>query len=964
MKPIKWYTFIPDVLGIFCALCGLIIVFGWSFKIQSMIYLYSDFAPMQFNTALCFIMAGLGLFTLNRKLRILSSVFSLVILFIATLTLTQYIFEINIGIDEFFIKTYIVSLNQIPGRMAPNTTIGFIIFSLSVLILNWQQPGKWLTLHAIANLFLLSLSILALIGFFSNFTTHYGVGQWIQMTLYSATAFIFLSVGLIFYLYTKNKNVLVSFVPLLICFTLLNITFLGWQSIKKNQETHLNNLLVAKVESVSSLLNIYLEERFRAFSRISYRWLSQEGGTPEKIWKADMKQYILDQPGYIAIEWVDQNYIVRWITPETGNEKIRGFNMSQESHRREQIELAINKNGLQLSNQLDLFQGGKGILLFSPLIKDNKFLGLMVGVMNTRLLLDNLIREMDLAGFKLTITDEGQVLHSNSLNQPKYKVWEKSTSISLYGQTWQISIEPAPDLFNEIMSPILPWATLLVGMFLSLLSGILTQTLISIHTLQREARDANERLQGIIEGSSDYIAAIDLDYKFIVFNSMYENEINRLFHVNLKPGMDFKVLFNKMDPENREKAQNLWAKALEGKSFTVTESFTDKYDKGLYFEIHYNPIFDANGKQIGASHIATNVYERVQVEQKLLAYRQELEKTVNSLETQNKELQLLRNFSTQLQSSQILTQIMDVINRFIEKLLPDTAGIIYLISSHYNEKVERVLSWKSPIIIQDEIDINNCFALLRNQFHIKPTSPESTTCKHVEESIEKPSSYGCFPLVVQKDLLGLMYLEAEEAYFNDKMKLTLIQMVAEKISLNIHNIQLKESLKAQSIQDSLTGLYNRRFFEAYLDKEMIKAKRYPTIFGILLLDIDHFKAINDTYGHMIGDKVLIQLAQILKHEIRESDVVARWGGEEFILYIRELTLEKVQIKAEKIRDSVEKNSIMVNGEKVGCTVSIGIALFDYELDKDLLIKKADDALYQAKNSGRNKVVVNSYDQLN
>lgn len=964
MKPIKWYTFVPDVLGLFCAFCGLIIVLGWSFKIHSMIYLYSDFAPMQFNTALCFIFAGLGLFTLNRNLKVISTLFSLGILFVATLTLTEYIFETNIGIDEFFVKTYIVTLNQIPGRMAPNTTLSFIIFSLSLLILNWQKPGKWLAIHAVASLFLLSLSILAYIGYFTNFTTHYGVGQWIKMALHSAAAFIFLCIGLIVYLYTKNKNILISFVPILVCFVLLNMTFLGWQLIKKNQETHLNNLLEGKVESVSSLLNTYLEERFRAFARISYRWLSQDGGTPENIWKADMKQYIKDQPGYIAIEWVDQNYIVRWITPEAGNEKIRGFDMSQESHRRDQIELAINKKGLQLSNQLDLFQGGKGILLFSPLLKNNQFLGLMVGVMNTRKLLDNLVREMDLAGFRLTIADKGQTLFTYSSNDPKYKVWEKSKAINLYGQTWQISVEPSSDLFREIISPVLPWATLLLGLFLSILSGIFTQALISIRKLQQEAGDANERLQGIIEGSSDYIAAIDLDYKFIVFNSMYANEINRLFHVNLKPGMDFNVLFNKMDPENKEKAQILWAKALEGKSFTVTESFTDKSHKDLHFEIHYNPIFDANGKQIGASHIATNVYERVQVEHKLFEYRQELEKTVNSLESQNKELELLRVFSTQLQSGQTLAQVAEVIKRYIEKLLPETAGIIFLMSQRNSDKVERLLSWKSLVMQQDEIDTNDCYALMRNQIYLMPRVSELTLCKHVEQNDNKPNDYGCFPLLVQKDLLGLLYLEVNEHYFEDKMKLTFIQMVTEKISLNIHNIQLKESLKAQSIQDSLTGLYNRRFFEAYLDKEMNKAKRYPTIFGILLLDIDHFKAINDTYGHMIGDKVLIQLAQILNHELRESDVVARWGGEEFILFIREVTLEKIQEKAEKIRKSVEKHVVMVNGEKVLCTVSIGIALFDDEIDKDLIIKKADDALYQAKNSGRNKIVVNSYDQLN
>lgn len=958
----KQRSIIPDVLGVCCSLIGTLVIFGWVFHSYFLIQLHGHFSPMHFNTALCFILGGLSLCFLNSNHKIISSYLSALLLLIAGITLCEYLFQVNLGIDELFFTSYISIVSYYPGRMAPNAALGFTVFALSSLILGLQSTSQWIKVHLAANFFILSIGLIAILRYCFHVTTHYGLGQWITMALHTAIGLIFLSLGLISYTTKKNYSL---FIPFTVGFILLNCTFLLWQFTKLSQENHLNDILKTKIGNVSSLIETYLDERIASFNRISYRWLSQEGGTPESVWEKDVNHYIDDQPGYIAIEWVDNHYNVRWVMPKQNNEHTIGFNLYQDAHRRQELKKALETKTAQLSEELDLIQGGKGLLIFSPLLTQEQFLGFMVGVINTHQLFDSLIKKMDITGFQLTIKDKTGIMYDTLTDGVSdYPTWERKQTISIHGQRWEILIKPLPMLYNEIISPFIPWFTLLVGILLSVLSSILTASFLSINRLQKKARNANERLRGIIEGSTDYIAAIDLNYNFLVFNTMYKNEVYRLFKIDLKPGMNFNLLLEKMSTENQQRTKKLWEKALEGKSFTTSESFKDKVHEELSYEIHYNPIFDAEGILIGASHIATNIYQRIKDEQILISYQKQLEETNCNLEKQNNNLNLLKELSNILQTNNSESQAIESIGRYIKKLLVGTAGIIYL--AHDNENFVRpVLHWGNIDLKQKEFGTDDCFALLRYQPYAVTNSSENIPCKHVEVNENKSLCYICLPLFVQKNILGLLYLEPDDSHSVqiDQQLLNFGQMVSNKIALNFYNIKLKESLRIQSIQDGLTGLYNRRYFEEFITKEMARAKRYSNKFTVLLLDIDHFKTINDTYGHQAGDAVLCQVSNILRKDFRESDLIARWGGEEFILILSEASLDIAYTKAEKLRHFIENHVIKMNNEKLTVTVSIGIAIFDGEADKDVLIKKADDALYQAKNTGRNKVVINAYDQL-
>jgi diguanylate cyclase (GGDEF)-like protein len=171
---------------------------------------------------------------------------------------------------------------------------------------------------------------------------------------------------------------------------------------------------------------------------------------------------------------------------------------------------------------------------------------------------------------------------------------------------------------------------------------------------------------------------------------------------------------------------------------------------------------------------------------------------------------------------------------------------------------------------------------------------------------------------------------------------------------NIEN-QYHEEIYRLTTVDGLTQVFNRRYFLEQLDREVSRAKRYRRELSLILFDIDHFKVINDTYGHLAGDYVLKQLATVIKGKIRREDLLARYGGEEFVIVLPEIDGPNAIAFAEKIRKLVEKAPFKFEDTKIAVTVSIGVCTCTDQDDAAALIKRADEKLYDAKGAGRNCV---------
>lgn len=176
----------------------------------------------------------------------------------------------------------------------------------------------------------------------------------------------------------------------------------------------------------------------------------------------------------------------------------------------------------------------------------------------------------------------------------------------------------------------------------------------------------------------------------------------------------------------------------------------------------------------------------------------------------------------------------------------------------------------------------------------------------------------------------------------------------------IDNYLLYSKLSKLAITDGLTGLYNHRHFQGLLKQEIARSHRYGYPVGLLLIDIDHFKIFNDTYGHQVGDEVLKVVASTLKKNVRLTDAVARYGGEEMTIILPHTSLDDAGVVAEKIRRAVEKLELPAGGKTVKITISIGVAAYpDCAAEQQQLIQEADDAMYRAKENGRNQVQVAS-----
>jgi diguanylate cyclase (GGDEF)-like protein len=183
--------------------------------------------------------------------------------------------------------------------------------------------------------------------------------------------------------------------------------------------------------------------------------------------------------------------------------------------------------------------------------------------------------------------------------------------------------------------------------------------------------------------------------------------------------------------------------------------------------------------------------------------------------------------------------------------------------------------------------------------------------------------------------------------------------VAERVSLALANLKLRQLLRNQSIRDPLTGLYNRRYLEESLNRELQRAKRAGRNVSLVMLDLDHFKHFNDTFGHQVGDILLKEVAGVIKSRVRAGDLPCRYGGEEFSLIVAEVDTEGTQKCVESIRESIKHLSLHHRGQTLGTiTVSAGIATYPTHADNsEDLVRAADEALYEAKKAGRDRIFV-------
>jgi diguanylate cyclase (GGDEF)-like protein len=334
---------------------------------------------------------------------------------------------------------------------------------------------------------------------------------------------------------------------------------------------------------------------------------------------------------------------------------------------------------------------------------------------------------------------------------------------------------------------------------------------------------------------------------------------------------------------------------------------------------------------------------------------------VTELEQHSHNVNLLNEMGSFIEASQTTEEAHPIISHFARQLFPNQSGSLYLWQPC--GKLQAVARWGERPPETIEFLPEQCWALQHNQSLEGPH--DGLRCQCLLTDIADPSGlpYICVPLVARGERLGMFHLRDTSgsadtigAYWR-----RLAMMTAGHIALELSNLQLRVRLQRQAIRDPLTGLFNRRYLDEMLRHELQRADRHNHPVGIIMLDIDHFKQFNDTYGHDGGDVLLREVAAFIQSNTRGEDIACRYGGEEFTLILPGASSEDTARRAEQLREAIANIQVRYQGKCLrSVTISLGVSIYPlHGSNDDTIMKAADSALYQAKAAGRDRVVIAS-----
>ncbi|PJD96208.1 MAG: hypothetical protein CK426_00705 [Legionella sp.] len=829
------YKTVAQWLGIFVFLIGLMVIISWFSPVAFLLAPHFDFMPMSFNTALCFLIAGIGLLAQFQQKKIITSLSGLFIGIISILTLLQYVFHIDLATDNFFFISSLPFHHTLLERMPFITACG--LFLIAMLLLQQRtniQPANYYY-HPLLSLLILAIGSVLLILYLSGINKIYSTNQLTPGSALSAAGFILFSLAVCINQWGcnfKKTEHRIIWLSTLLTAILLILVFIIWR-----QHIHLEQMLA--VTEQPKTIPLQLDSSFNVLELIAggifslligmmlyhaHQSTAKNSVLAEKkaaLSVMERQQQIINQVENYAIFWINlQGQIETW---NHGAQKMLGYSLHQ-------------------------ILGKSYSLLF---IKEEQTDNIPLQILNT----------------------------AKKENTFEQNVWLQKKDHSCI------------------------WTHLVIEM---VNSGIDTQKGFAVFIKNKEPMRQLElehaRLLNSINESSDFIGMINKEGKLLYCN---------------------------------QKAKEMLGYPADEKlrSITIADMYPYRLIQTMQDDIL--PLVLKKGFWSGDSILINHLNgDEIPVLQTITLYRDQQQSSVY-LTVVMRDITYKRKIEEALKVSETL---------FRSTMEYAAIGMALVSLDGQFTKVNKALC---EIVGFSEEE------LLKVTFqHITHVDDLQTDLSNVDKLLSgEINSYQMEKRYIKKDKSIIWILLSASLVRNHQNNP--LFFIAQIQDIN-HQKKIEQELIYRVYHDSLTGLANREYLESVFAHLLQTATRHHTLLALMFIDLDYFKKINDAYGHDMGDLLLIELASCLKSCTRANDILVRLGGDEFVVIANDLSAPEDSLHlAEKINNSLTK-PITIKEIQFKITISIGISLYPLDGDHlDLLLKNADEALYQVKECGRN-----------
>ncbi|MBG1245395.1 diguanylate cyclase [Nostoc sp. NZL] len=376
----------------------------------------------------------------------------------------------------------------------------------------------------------------------------------------------------------------------------------------------------------------------------------------------------------------------------------------------------------------------------------------------------------------------------------------------------------------------------------------------------------------------------------------------------------------------------------------------------LSFKFPFND-YATGAYRIGG--ISIDITESIEAQRSLTDLNRQLEEKALELEAKKRELIYLSDMADMLYSCESEDEMYQVVALTCSKLFPKMSGSIYIIANSKNY-VQMNSFWGGQRSSKEIFSLSDCWALRRGKLNLlSPHNNSGLMCSHLIQPLS--GTHLCVPLFGQGEVVGILHIDTLEEISPEAQQIT--EIIARTLGIALNNLSIKQRLTHDSLRDGMTQLFNQSYMQSITEQRLAEAERLGQPLSVIFLDIDNFKSYNSRYGHVTANIVLQGLAKLLLKSIRSFDIPCRWGGEEFVIVMPNMTLETLRKRVEQLRIDIEQMQLK-DGDRIleSITASFGIAVSEPGITVKDFLDRANQAMLEAKRTGKNRVMeyVNNY----